>query len=344
MSPRQSKKSNSLRRQRKNQHLDLVLELHDGPVDSGFNNIQLIPEALPELSLADIDISTTFCGFDLSAPLMINAMTGGTPRSATINAQLSQVAQHTGLMLAVGSQRIALDDPLTRYSFSIARAVNQEGIIWANLSAGSSVDDARRAVDMIGAQGLQLHLNAAQELFMKEGDLSFYWAAKMKSITEKIQIPVIAKEVGCGMSGMTAKRLLELGASAIDLGGAGGTNFIAIENHRNKTPDVSFSFERWGLPTVLSLYDVKMLNPLAEICASGGIRGGLDMAKAISMGARICAIARPMLEAIIQGGVKGGIRLAQDYLKGLRLAMLLVGAKDLISLQERSYIFRGNCM
>ncbi|MGI6128598.1 MAG: type 2 isopentenyl-diphosphate Delta-isomerase [bacterium] len=337
MNQTQPKNNSLVRQQRKDQHLDWALSLPDSPSTSGFEDIMLIPEALPDLSLSDIDLSTNFCGFPLQAPLMINALTGGTRRAAAINARLAEVAKQTGLMLAVGSQRIALTDSSTKYSFTIARRVNPSGVIWANLSADSSVDDARRAVDMLEAQGLQLHLNAAQELTMDEGDRSFYWTPKIRAIAEQMTIPVVAKEVGCGLSGQTAKRLLNLGMSAIDIGGVGGTNFIDIESSRKGYHDSSF--ENWGLPTAWSLLDIRALNPRAEICATGGIRTGLDIAKALAMGAKVCGMAKPMLAAVVSGGVKAGIQLVLKCLRDLKMAMLLVGAKDLASLRHKPVVF-----
>ncbi|NLG87520.1 MAG: type 2 isopentenyl-diphosphate Delta-isomerase [Firmicutes bacterium] len=334
-------KNNSIiiRQQRKDQHLRLGLSLPDGPGCSCFQDVLLVPEALPELSITDIDISTKFCGLNLKAPLIINALTGGTRWAAAINARLAEVAKRTGLALAVGSQRIALANPEVVYSFTIVRRINPDGIVLANLGANSSVDDAYKAVDMLAADGLQLHLNAAQELAMAEGDRSFFWSEPIGAVAQEMSVPVIAKEVGCGLSGQTARRLLELGVSAIDIGGLGGTNFIAIENCRQGK--CSSPLNSWGLPTVWSLLDIMAVNPQAEICATGGLRNGLDMAKALAMGAKACGMAKPILAAVTLGGIQAGVNFVEQCLRELKTVMLLVGAKDLAALRHKTVLFGG---
>lgn len=326
-----------VRQQRKNQHLELALELPDGPGSNCFEDILLQPEALPELSLSDVDITTHFCGLALKAPLLINAITGGTRESTCINARLAQVAKQTGLPLAVGSQKIALDDPTVAYSFQIVRRIYPKGIIFANLGAGCSVYEAQRAVDMLDAQGLQLHLNVAQEMAMAEGDRSFYWDKHIAAVAQGISVPVIAKEVGSGITGPTAQRLLNLGVAGIDIGGSGGTNFVTIEYARRGN---SYSpLNRWGLPTAWSLLDVLGTNPDAEVCATGGMRNGLEIAKALALGARVCGAAKPFLQAVTFGGVKSGVEFVHRCLAELKSAMVLVGAKDLASLRQKPILF-----
>jgi len=337
MNQRPQKTNNSIRHKRKDQHLELALALPDGPSSACFEDIRFEPEALPDLSLEDIDISTSFCGLTMKAPLLINALTGGTRQSAYINARLAQVAKQTGLGLAVGSQRIALDDPSVAYSFKIVRSIYPKGTIFANIGAGSNVHEACRAVEMLAAQGLQVHLNVAQEMAMAEGDRSFYWSEHIADIAQKIPVPIVAKEVGFGLTGATVKRLLKLGVAGVDVGGSGGTNFILVEysrrgRHRSPLGD-------WGLPTVWSLLDVLGTNPNAEVCASGGIRNGLDMAKALALGARVCGVAKPLLQAVTKRGVKAGVTFVQRCLDELRTVMVLVGAKDLPSLRQKPILF-----
>jgi isopentenyl-diphosphate delta-isomerase len=302
-----------------------------------FEGIRFLPEALPELSEQDIDITTEFCGLTLQAPLLINAVTGGTRWGAKVNAQLAEVAKRTDIPLAVGSQRIALDNPRLESTFTIVRQVYPKGIIFANLGADCGADQARRAVEMIQAHGLQLHLNAAQELAMQEGDRSFYWQKAIETIVKQLTVPVIAKEVGCGMTGTTARRLLESGVAAVDIGGLGGTNFVLIEHKRRGcrwSPMVD-----WGLSTPKSLLSVLQCNPKADVCATGGIRSGVDMGKALACGARICGIAKPVLQAVVSGGIGAGVRLIHRYLAQLRSIMVLVGARDLSSLRKKPLIF-----
>lgn len=332
--------SEALRRRRKKDHLRLALTLPDGPGPTGFADVDLLPEALPDLDLNTVDISTTFCGLRFRAPILINAMTGGTPEAARLNARLAEVAKETGVPMAVGSQRVALRYPALAYTFTIVRRVYPRGVLFANLGAGSTPAEARAAVEMLEAQGLQLHLNAAQELSMREGDRSFRWSESIKAVAAALPVPVVAKEVGCGISGQTARHLFALGVKAVDVGGKGGTNFIAIEERRGLRR--STPFLNWGLPTAWSLLDVLATAPQGEVCASGGIRTGLDMAKALALGARICGVARPLLRAIHSGGTKAGIALIRRWEKELKAALALAGAKSLAELTERQLIFCGD--
>ncbi|MDK2784367.1 MAG: isopentenyl-diphosphate Delta-isomerase [Bacillota bacterium] len=329
-----------LRAQRKNEHLRLVLSLTDGPGKTGFEDVLLLPEAVPDLAFLAIDLSTDFCGLELPFPILINALTGGTAEAARINARLAQVAKETGLPMAVGSQKIALEEPGLAYTFTIVRRINPEGVILANLSAASSPDEARRAVEMLAAQGLQLHLNAAQELTMPEGDRAFFWSDKIAAIVQSVPVPVIAKEVGSGLTGETAQRLLALGVRGLDLGGKGGTNFIAVEEARRGRK--SLAFLNWGLPTAWSLLDILAACPEAEVCASGGLRTGLDMAKALALGARLCGVAAPLLRAVVSGGVKAGVALVERWKEELRFALALTGAKNLSELRRAPVILKGD--
>lgn len=271
------------------------------------------------------------------APILINALTGGTRRGLAVNARLAEVAKRTGLPLAVGSQKVALDCPEVAPTFTIVRHVFPDGVIFANLSAASSVEDARRAVAMLRAQGLQLHLNAAQELAMAEGDRSFIWRDCIAAIAQNISVPVIAKEVGCGMTGSTAKQVHKLGVAAVDVGGFGGTNFVAIEHFRRNF--TKSSLIDWGLPTPLSLLDVLGSNTNIDVCASGGIRSGLDIAKALALGAKMCGIAQPLLREVTFGGVQAGVDYIHHCLAELKTVMILTGARDISSLQQKPLIF-----
>ncbi|MDK2882479.1 MAG: isopentenyl-diphosphate Delta-isomerase [Bacillota bacterium] len=329
-----------LRTKRKNEHLRLALGFADGPGYTGFEDVLLVPEAVPDLAFSAIDLSTRFCGLELPFPILINALTGGTAETARVNARLAHVAKETGLPMAVGSQKAALEEPNLEYTFTIVRRINPKGIILANLSAASTPDEARQAIEMLEAQGLQLHLNAAQELTMPEGDRVFFWSDKIAAITQRVSVPVIAKEVGSGITGKTAQRLLALGVRGLDLGGKGGTNFIAIEEARRGRK--SATFLDWGLPTAWSLLDVIAACPEAEVCASGGLRTGLDMAKALALGARLCGVAVPLLKAVVQDGVKAGVALVERWKEELCCALALAGAKNLGELRRVPVVLKGD--
>ncbi|MGI6604251.1 MAG: type 2 isopentenyl-diphosphate Delta-isomerase [bacterium] len=339
-----SRRNKSPRQLRKLEHLRLAMSLPPGPGRTGFDDVLLLPEALPNIATAELDLSTTFLGYRLQSPILINAMTGGTPEAARINARLAKVAKEAGLALALGSQRAALEDPSLVYTYTIARRVNPGGVILANLGAGCTPQDAQRAVEMLGAQGLQLHLNAAQELTMVEGDRVFRWQDSIAAITKEMSVPVIAKEVGCGITGSTAKRLINLGIRALDVGGKGGTNFVAIETARRARPNQIFI--NWGLPTVWSLLDVVAVLreaslDRAEVCASGGIANGLDMAKALALGAQVCGVAGPLLRAVVSGGVKAGLELVNQWQGELRSVLALTGARNLTELRQKPIVITG---
>ncbi|HHY92765.1 MAG TPA: type 2 isopentenyl-diphosphate Delta-isomerase [Firmicutes bacterium] len=333
-------KSDFERARRKAEHIRLALSTPEGPGVTGFADVLLWPEAVPDLDLDAIDLSTSFLGRRFPFPLLINALTGGTDEAARINIRLAQVAKETGLPMAVGSQQIALDHPHLAYTFAAVRRVNPRGVVFANLSAGSSPAAAERAVDMVRAEALQLHLNAAQELSMGEGERAFYWSERIRDIAAHLPVPVIGKEVGSGLTGQTAQRLLEAGVKALDIGGKGGTNFVAIENQRRRRG--AGPFLQWGLPTVWSLLDVRAACPQAEVCATGGVRTGLDMAKALALGARLCGVASPLLRAVVTGGVKAGVRLVERWKKELSCALLLCGAPNLEELRKKPVLFLGD--
>ena len=222
------------RESRKIDHIKYALHLEDGPCATGFSDIQVFHRALPQADRRDIDLSTALPGIGtLAQPLVINAITGGAEAVKAINGELAAVARETGCAMAVGSQYGAVRKGMYEDTFAIARQVNPRGMLFANVSALASSDEARRAVDMIQAQALQIHLNSAQELAMEEGDRDFsHWLEQIEAVCARSEVPVIVKETGCGMAREDARRLLDCGVSILDTGGAGGTNFPAIEGCR----------------------------------------------------------------------------------------------------------------
>ena len=247
------------RESRKIDHIKYALHLEDGPCATGFSDIQVFHRALPQADRRDIDLSTTLPGIGtLSQPLVINAITGGAEAVKAINGELAAVARETGCAMAVGSQYGAVRKGMYEDTFAIARQVDPKGLLFANVSALASPDEARRAVDMIQAQALQIHLNSAQELAMEEGDRDFsHWLEQIEAVCAQSEVPVIVKETGCGMAREDARRLLDCGVSILDTGGAGEpisrpSKAAAIRKGTRNSPTGGFPrpfpFWKWWKP------------------------------------------------------------------------------------------------
>ena len=330
------------RQSRKLDHLRFTMELPDGPADSGFGDITLIHNCLPELALKDIDLSTSCAGLSLSHPIIINAMTGGSDAVRQVNAELAEFAQATKSVMAVGSQRAALENPESIDSYSVVRKVYPDGIFWANLSAQATVEDAKRAVDMIGAVALQIHLNPAQELVMGEGDRDFSkFLSRVTLIASGVGVPVIIKEVGFGIAMEQASRLAAAGVRAIDVGGAGGTNFIAVEAARTDIvlpPELA----SWGIPTAISAVETaSVIDSTVSMIVSGGVRTPLDVVKSLALGGCAVGMASPVLRMTREAGLAGSVKIFNDFLDQIRLFMALVGAPSIQALHQIPLVITG---
>lgn len=317
---------NTLRRSRKLDHIEYALALADGPADNRFADFQLLHNCLPELSLSEIRLDTTVAGIALPHPLIINAITGGTDDVTEVNAQLAEVARQTGAAMALGSQFAALRDPAAISSYRVVREVNPAGIIFANLGAHISVQQAQDAVEMIDADALQIHLNPAQELMMPEGDRSFGgYLSHIEAIVHHLPVPVIAKETGCGMAAEQAVRLVQAGVRAIDVSGVGGTNFPAIEAARGGR-ELHNDMLAWGIPTAISATEVKAVLPDGiDLIVSGGVRTPLDALKAFAVGGQAVGMAGPILRLILRDGVEAAIQWVEEFLAAMREYLLLCG-------------------
>lgn len=289
------------------------------------------------MDIADIDLSTTFLKKRLACPLVIEAISGGTIQAGALNRNLARIAYKYGLAMAVGSQTIALENPEWVKTFTIARELNPDGVVLANVSAWSSSDQVVAAVKMIDADAIQLHFNIAQELAMNEGERNFSGTLdNLKRIIDKCDVPVIAKEVGFGFSREAAGQLYNAGIRIIDIGGKGGTNFIAIENQRKGL--LPGSFYNWGIPTAVSLGEVLSLNLPFELIASGGIRSALDIAKAIGMGAGLAGMAGWFLKILNYSGYEELEIKMESLIYQLKAIMLMCGAGNIEMLQKKPLI------
>jgi isopentenyl-diphosphate delta-isomerase len=335
--------------ERKVEHLRVIAE--DPGADRErryFDEVRLLHRALPELDLREIDPSTTFLGKRLEFPLLISSMTGGDHAiTRRINCNLATAAQACGVAMGVGSQRVAFTHPPALDSFQV-RAQAPDILLLANLGAvqlnyGFTVASCREAVDAIGADGLILHLNPLQEAVQPEGDTNFAGlAARIGGVVRDVGYPVIVKEVGAGISRVDADLLLAQGVRYLDVAGSGGTSWSRIESRRR--PDVGFEplgrlFQDWGIPTPQALRELNPLRERVTLIASGGIRDGVEMVKAMVLGASLCGTARPLLDAALESEravveVIGRLRrefVTAMFLLGVRTVEALVGNAALLA-------------
>ncbi|MGD8403669.1 MAG: type 2 isopentenyl-diphosphate Delta-isomerase [Anaerolineales bacterium] len=328
--------------QRKADHIKINLEQDvRSALTTGLEHYHFTHEALPELDLERIDTSLSLFGVQLAAPILISSMTGGTEEAGQINQRLAEAAQEVGVAMGVGSQRAALEHPEQTPTFAIARKAALNILLFANLGAvqlnyGYSIDECRRAVDMIQADALILHLNPLQEAVQDAGDTNFAGLVKkIEGICKKLEVPVIAKEVGWGISERTAKLLADCGVSAIDVAGAGGTSWSQVEMHRapdDFTRKLAATFVGWGIPTAESILNVKRILPEMTIFASGGLKDGLDIAKCVALGASIGGMAGNFLKAAAVSTEKAieALRLTQ---RQIEVTMFSAGSETLEELR-----------
>ncbi len=329
--------------QRKADHIRINLEedVSFERLTVGFERYRLVHQALPELDLAEIDPATTFLGKPLKAPLLISCMTGGTDQARQINRNLAAAAQQFGIAMGLGSQRAGLVHPDKADTFKV-RDLAPDILLLANLGAvqlnyGYGVDECRRAVDMIQADALVLHLNPLQEAVQPEGDVNFAGLAKkIEAVCRQIEVPVVAKEVGWGISERAARLLIDAGVAAIDVAGSGGTSWSQVEMHRAPSDlhrRVAAAFRDWGIPTSESIQMVRRVAPELPLIASGGLRSGIDIAKSIALGANIGGMAGPFLKAAAVS-VDAACETAEETIRVLRIAMFSAGAGDIDALRQ----------
>lgn len=330
-----------IREKRKHEHIRQAMQQESGPLAAGWEDIYFIHQALLSGSRETVLTGTTLFEKNLELPLIINALTGGASGLEKINGSLARVARELGIGLAVGSQTAGLKNRKVRHTYEIVRRENPTGLILANVSALVKPEDAKAVVEMIEADALQLHLNGAQELVMPEGDRDFTsLALNIQKIVEAVGVPVLVKEVGFGLSRETALALYRLGVRALDVSGAGGTNFAAIELARSPEKKMEF-LRRWGLPSAISLLEVKELGLPLTLVASGGINEAPEMGKALGLGADVAAIAGPFLKTLVQEGEEGLKKRIRTMGEELKTLMLLVGASTLPELAAVPLVITG---
>jgi isopentenyl-diphosphate Delta-isomerase len=333
--------------QRKSEHLRISLEQDVGfrELTSGFERYRFVHQALPELDLAAVNLAVEFLGHRLSAPFLISSMTGGTEAAAELNRRLARAAQACGIGMALGSVRAAIDNPTTAYTYQVRR-VAPDVVLLANLGAvqlnyGYGVDECRRAMEITEADALILHLNPLQEALQADGNRN--WTGllrKIEQVCRGLAAPVVAKEVGWGVSEEVARQLAGAGVAAIDVAGAGGTAWALVEMHRAENDTdrgLAAAFAEWGIPTAESLLMAQRGAPDLPIIASGGIYNGIAAAKALALGASLVGMARPLLQAA-QVSTEAVEELAREVLETLRLAMFCLGVSSIAELRHTSLL------
>jgi isopentenyl-diphosphate delta-isomerase len=336
--------SPDLNERRKADHIRINIEedVNFKQLTTGFENYFFMHEALPDIDLDKVNIRSEIFGKVVNTPLLISSMTGGTAEAHAINLQLAEAAQESGIAMGLGSMRAAIEDSSLEYTYEV-RDVAPDIPLFANLGAvqlnyGYGFAECLRAVDMIEGDALILHFNALQEAVQPEGDGNFSGLlSKIEQVCRQLPVPVIAKEVGWGFSEATARRLASAGVSAIDVAGAGGTSWSQVEMYRAPTERlarVAGAFIDWGIPTSQSIQYCRRAAPDLPIIASGGIRNGIEVAKAVAMGAQLVGIAGDFLRAVNKDGVGGAVRLAETISDELRVAMFVSGAADIKALSQ----------
>jgi isopentenyl-diphosphate delta-isomerase len=337
----------SMTRRRKIEHIEICL---DEDVQyrrsTMFEHINLVHNALPEIDKDKIDLTTNFLGLRAHAPLVIAAMTGGHPKTYDINKKLAGAAEELRIPIGVGSQRAAVEDPSLADTFRVVRETAPSVPVIANIGA-SHVDVAPDAIEMIDADILAIHLNPLQEAVQPEGDSNSEGVLEnIASIVDSVDVPVLVKETGAGISGEVAQALESVGVDAIDVGGAGGTSWAAVEYFRAVKEDddlkaqLGLDFWNWGIPTALSVIMVRDATEL-DVIATGGIRNGLDIAKSLSLGAMAAGVAHPLLRPAATGSVLDVVVELERILEGLKVAMYLTGCSGVDNLAERPLILSG---
>ncbi|WP_449277246.1 type 2 isopentenyl-diphosphate Delta-isomerase [Leucobacter sp. GX24907] len=332
--------SRALRAERKDDHVRLAQQQRrDAPARNEFDDLEFVHHALDGADAAHVDLSVRIGDWTWDTPFYANGMTGGTQLTTRINRDLAIAARETGMPMACGSMSVALDDAEAARGFAVIREENPSGFVMANLGAGRAPDDAVRAVELLQADALQIHVNPVQETAMPEGTRDFpNWLRSIERIVEASPVPVIAKEVGFGLSRRTIERLRGAGVRIADVSGTGGTDFLRIENARNTDSDYSM-LSGFGQSAPACLIDAPRNG--IDLLASGGIRHSFDLVKALALGARAVGVAGVFLEALLDGEAEGLIRLVRDWQRQTTALFALLGAARAEDLLTTDVLVRG---
>ncbi len=336
---------------RKDDHIRIIEEEDVETSGAGFADIDLVHEALPDVHRDEIDTTTTLFGHELAAPIVIESMTGGHPNTTKLNRALAEAAQRTNVAMGVGSQRagLELEDEALLESYTVVRDVAPDAFLYGNVGAAQlleyTVDDVEAAVEMIDADAMAIHLNFLQEAVQPEGDVDARGCLeRIERVADDLSVPVIVKETGNGIARETARRLADAGVDAIDVAGQGGTTWSGIESYRaaavgaSRQEHVGKLFRAWGVPTAVSTLEAADVHDC--VIASGGVRSGLDIAKAIALGARAGGLAKPFLAPAGQG-TDAVVDLVETLTLELRTAMFVTGSASIADLRAADHVIFG---
>lgn len=340
-------------RTRKADHIRIALthDVQAKQITTGLEDVSLVHRALPEVNREDVALSTTMFGHKFAAPVIVGAITGGTPAASKINATIAEVVEKLGLGMGVGSQRAAIEQKPLAKTFSIARRKAPNAFLIANMGAvqlvnGFGMREIRKALEMIDADAIALHLNPLQEAAQPEGQTAFKGVlSKIREVIDEIDKPVIVKETGAGIGAEDARRLEDVGVACIDVSGAGGTSWAAVESYRSEEKNNEFAgtlgkvFWDWGIPTAQSIVEVTQTVKIPVI-ASGGLRDGVEAAKSLSLGAELVSLSQPILHSSVMGETATENTLL-SMIEELRNAMFLVGAKSVENLRRVPLLITG---
>lgn len=324
---------------RKNQHVSLSENFYND-ADSALKDVHFVHHSFPGMDVSDVDLSSEVGDLKFNLPFFINAMSGGSEFTGKLNRKLAIVARETGLAIATGSISAGLRMPEVQDSYTVMREENPDGLVFANLGAGHGAENAKKAIDLMQADAMQIHVNAPQELVMPEGDREFSnWIKNIQEILEHIDVPLIVKEVGFGMSRETVKLLQDVGVKYIDISGTGGTNFAQIENFRRKELKLD-GMESWGQSTPVSLLEANEVQKDSHLIASGGIRTAQDIVKSLALGAQAVGISSQFMHMVLKD-IDVAIEQVEQWKLELERSMTLLGAKKVSDLQNSDLIITG---
>jgi isopentenyl-diphosphate delta-isomerase len=325
---------------RKDDHVRLAADQQsEGARRNDFDDVTFVHHALDGIDAERVDLSVEVAGTVWPFPFHINAMTGGSAGTGRINRDLAIAARETGVAIASGSLSAGLDDPSLLPTFRVLRDENPDGVVWANIGVERRPDDARRAVDALAADALQIHLNSIQETVMPEGSRQFSgWIRSLEGIRDAVDVPVVVKEVGFGLSSRTLGRLHDMGIAYADVSGRGGTDFVRIENSRREGADYGY-LAGWGQSAVASLLDAPAASPV--LLASGGVRTPLDVVRSLALGARAVGVSGTFLAPVLDGGADALIARITEWSAHTRALLAVLGAASPGALQRTDLIIDG---
>ncbi len=329
---------------RKDDHIRFAVQQRQSPRENAFDQVRFLHRALSGLNRAAVDPSVTIAGATWDFPFFLNGMTGGSERGGEINRQLAIAARQTGLAMATGSMSSWFKEPSQAATYQVVRQEHPQGFVMANVSPEATDQQALAAVELLGADALQIHLNSAQETVMPEGDRFFgHWPERIADLLQVVPVPVIVKEVGFGISRETVRELLGLGVSIVDVSGSGGTDFARIENERRTGSDMSY-LSGWGQSTPACLLDTGPIAAKAEmtLLASGGVRHPLDVVRALSLGASAVGVSGVFLEVLVEHGVEELVRTIRSWQEEIVALMALLGASSVADLAKCPVLITGS--